>query len=79
MGRFYQCLRSDTERVNDEEGQDFPDAAAARAAAIGAARELMAAGLRAGTLDLRSEIEIYDENGRSIAIVPFLEAVQIIR
>jgi len=48
MPRFFLHLDDGTQRIEDEEGSDLPDLAAAREEALGAARQLWAAAILAG-------------------------------
>ncbi len=63
----------------DEEGRELPDLEAARQEAIKAARELMGEDIKEGLLRLGHRIEIGDEDGREVLMVPFAEAVMIER
>jgi len=48
MPRFFLHIDDGTQRIEDEEGSDLPDLAAAREEALGAARQLWAAAILAG-------------------------------
>lgn len=63
--------------IEDEEGIVLPDEAAARAAAVLSARDVMAGDLRRGELDLSSFIEVENEKHKLLFILTFAEAVQI--
>lgn len=63
--------------VEDEEGRELPNEAAARAEAIIGARDIMTADIRSGELDLTSFIEVEDENRNLLFTLPFSEAVEI--
>jgi hypothetical protein len=76
MPHYYLHQRNEV-YVNDEEGEDFPDVAAARHKAVIGARSILSEELMRGLLDLRGAIEIADEGGTIIAIVPFQEAVTV--
>ena len=71
MGRFYFHLRAGDELLRDDEGQDFPDASAARHEAELAARELLAEAIRTGKGRVPEAFVIADERGREIEIVQF--------
>jgi len=62
MPIFYFHVCNGTGFVEDEDGQELPGMEAARALALVSARDIMAADVRAGELDLASFIEVEDEN-----------------
>jgi hypothetical protein len=76
MPRFYLHLQ-DGERVCDETGMVFDGLDGAREEAVRTARDMMADQVRRGRLSLRDRIEIFDEAGRRLLIVPFREAVRL--
>ncbi|WP_436828021.1 DUF6894 family protein [Sphingomonas sp. DT-207] len=62
----------------DEEGLEYPDLSAAKAAAIESARELMAEQIRKGRpVDLNHRIEVATPDGEVIATIPFRELITI--
>jgi uncharacterized protein DUF6894 len=63
--------------VEDEEGRELADDAAARAEAVAAARDVMAGDLREGRLDLTSFIEVEDEAHKLLFTILFADAVEI--
>jgi hypothetical protein len=63
--------------VSDEEGLDFPDLSAAREQAVIGARSILSEEVKSGSLDLRGAIEIADESGAIIEIVPFQQTVTV--
>jgi hypothetical protein len=75
MPLFYLHVCNGNGFVEDEEGTEFPDLAAARLAAIDGLRDILAAEVRAGVLRRASFIEIEDEAHRLVLTVPFSEAV----
>jgi hypothetical protein len=77
MPRFHFHVCNGTGFVQDEEGQELADIAAARATALVSARDLMAADVRAGELDLASFIEVEDENRQWLFTLMFLDAVDL--
>ncbi len=77
MPRFYMHVCNGTGFVEDQEGVVLPDEATARAKAVEAARDVMAADLRAGELDLSSFIEVEDGDHRYLFTLTFSEAVAI--
>jgi hypothetical protein len=74
---FHLCEGED--RVVDEEGRELPDMQAALAAAVAAARDIMAGDVRIGILPLNISIEIVESETRACAEVQFEDAVQIIK
>lgn len=77
MPRFYFHLHNQIGEVPDEEGEDLPDLAAARARAIENIRSIMAGEIAEGRLDLRGSIDIADSGGAVVATVRFPEAVEL--
>jgi len=75
MPHFYLNIRKLNELVEDLEGQDFVDLAAAHNEAIVAAREIMSDGVRKGNRpEDRSRFEIMDADGCIALVIPFAEA-----
>jgi hypothetical protein len=77
MPWFYFNTCNGTGFVEDEEGQELVDLAAARVTALAAARDIMAADIRAGELDLASFIEVEDEDHQWLFTLLFLDAVDL--
>lgn len=67
----------DNKKTADPEGQEFPDLAAARAAALACARDMAAADVRAGHVFLRHGIVVRDEGGDALFTVSFADAFTI--
>src|SRR5688572_11583848 len=61
----------------DDEGCERPDLAAAVEMAVAGARDIMAAEVQAGRLDLDQAIEIRDEDGTILAVLEFANAFEI--
>jgi uncharacterized protein DUF6894 len=79
MPRYYLNIRNKISFTPDEEGCDLPNAEAARKEAVRGARSLMSAEIAdEGRLDLRGRIEVVDETGELVLIVPFREALEIV-
>jgi hypothetical protein len=76
MPRFFFHLYDDV-IAQDEEGLDLPDVAAAREQALFSARALVAEQALLGSIKLRHRIEVEDENGRPVLVLPFRAAVEI--
>ncbi|WP_324749615.1 hypothetical protein SH591_13930 [Sphingomonas sp. LY54] len=77
MPRFYLHVCNGNGFVEDEEGSDLPDASAAREKALAGARDIMAAEIQLGELDLGSFIEVEDENRNYLFTVTFAHAVDL--
>lgn len=77
MPRFYFHMRSGEDFIEDPEGSDLPDLAAARAEASAAARELMADRIRNGHPADGHEFLIYDEDGKLIDTIPFRSVLRV--
>jgi hypothetical protein len=77
MPLFYLHVCNGNGFVEDEEGQDLPNADAARAAAIRGARDIMAEDIRRGELDPASFIEVEDSDHQHLFTLQFGDAVRI--
>ena len=75
MPRYYFHLRNGLD-AEDEEGAELPDEAAARAHAVDCARDLAAADVSEGSLDLDHAIEVAD-GSRTLFRVRYGEAVAL--
>ncbi len=75
MPRFFMNIRQDDEWLEDREGEEFPSLVEARAEAVMAARELMAARVGAGRKPHRGGFEITDDAGHVVLLVPFEDAL----
>jgi len=65
--------------ILDEEGSDFPDLGAAKDVAIRGARAMMAEHIIAGRpVNMRHRIEVTEQSGRVLAVIPFGEIITII-
>ncbi len=75
MPHLYLNIRKLHELVEDVEGHDFSDLAAARSEAIVAAREIMSDGVRKGNRpDDWNRFEITDQAGTILLVMRFAEA-----
>jgi hypothetical protein len=63
--------------VEDEEGRDLADDQAARGEAIAAARDMMAADVLGGHLDLGSFIEVEDGAHKLLFTITFADAIKL--
>ena len=78
MPRCYFHLTTGGETLNDDEGSDLIDVEAAREEGLKAAREILSISLVAsGQLDLTQQIDIADEAGRTLLVIPFRSAVSV--
>ena len=76
MPRFYFHLH-DNLVTPDEEGQVLPTVECAVEEAKRGAIELACAELQNGRLNLSHRIEVTDENGQVVAVVPFRDTVEV--
>lgn len=77
MPRYFLHMHNSTGLIEDDEGQEHPDLASARASAIQSIRSVASEEVRGGSLDLRGRIDITDEAGELLASVPFPEAIAL--
>jgi hypothetical protein len=76
MPLFFLHIRDGAVLIRDPEGGYFPDITAARAEAIESARELMSQSiLRHARIGIERQFEITNENGKTVAVVGFDEAI----
>lgn len=73
--RYFFNLRESGDYIVDDEGRDLPDLDAARAAAVEAARSLIATDGSAGKLPASAVIEVLDCSGTKVLHVPFGDTV----
>ena len=79
MVRFHIHLFNDAD-IWDEEGQLFPDLAAAETEAIRSARDVIAEHIRSGRIiHLDHRVEITDAEGVTLKIIAFDQVVQFAR
>lgn len=76
MPRFYFHLRNDLV-VDDDEGMELPNLAAARDHAVFNARSIAAENVHKGRLNLSHRIEIAADSGQILSTVTFADAVQV--
>ena len=77
MARYFFALHECGTILDDEEGRDLPDLAAARQQAVTAARAVMCAEIDEGRLCLSCRIVVTDADRRELLTVPFREAVLV--
>jgi hypothetical protein len=78
MPRFHLHIRTAGGFIEDEEGLDFRDQAAAVAEAVHGARSLMSGEVAEGTLCLDQSIEVHDEDGQHLTTVAFSDALTMV-
>ncbi len=79
MAHYHLNVVNSVGFVADEEGHDLPDLAAARAQAVAGVRSMLSDELRTrGVIDLRGRIEIAEQHGTVVLVVPFSAAVDLI-
>lgn len=77
MPLFYLHLCNGSGFTEDTEGAEFADLAAAKVAAIASLRDIMAAELKEGSMNMASFIEIEGEDHQLLTTVQFVDAVDI--
>ena len=77
MPIFYFHVCNGNGFVEDEEGTELADFAAARKQAISGLRDIMSSEMKEGEINLGSFVEIEDENHELVGTVPFIEAVHV--
>jgi hypothetical protein len=75
MPRFFLHVRDGEKLFKDGEGQEFPSLAEARTEAVLSARELMAALMVAGRQPDQSRLEVADDSGAVMLVMPFEDAL----
>jgi len=79
MARYFLHLRDGSDEVLDDEGIDYPDMDAVRAAVVKSARDVMAGQIRdLGVLDLRFRIDAENEVGDTVYSLRFADAISIV-
>ena len=77
MPTYYLHMCDGTGFIEDQEGTELPDEAAAREHAVASARDVMAGDMRRGELDLSSFIEVEDAAHKLLFTLSFRDAVAI--
>lgn len=77
MPTYYFHLREAGQMLADEEGADLPDLSAAKERALAAARDIISSDVRNGAASLHSQIDVVDEDGHTVLVTPFRQAVRI--
>lgn len=78
MPRFFLHVANRVGFAPDEEGVDLDDLAAAMEQAKDGIRSIVSDEARNGRIDLDGRVEIMDETGTVLKVIPFPDAVEII-
>jgi hypothetical protein len=74
---YYFHVRNGNGLVEDEEGRDLPDRAAARAEALKGVRSMLSEDVLSGFLDLQGRIDVVEETGDPVLSLDFSEVVDV--
>lgn len=74
MLRYYLHVRDGVDEMLDPDGSDLPNLDAARTSALAGSRDLLAADMKTGVLDLCYRMDIENEAGEIIDTVHFADA-----
>ena len=77
MPRYFLNIRAGDELIEDPDGSDLPDLAAARGEALAGARALLAEKVKTGLLVDGQRFEITDELGAVLDVVPLKDALKL--
>jgi hypothetical protein len=69
MPRFYINFRNGNQIAQDDEGQDMPGLEEAKAAAVLAAREILADNIKRGATDPLEAVIITNESGKELVTI----------
>lgn len=75
MPRYYFHVRESDTYYPDEEGVQLPDREAVQNEAVRGARSILASEALLGKLPLGGRIEVSDEEGRQVLVLPFRDTV----
>jgi hypothetical protein len=78
MARYFLHLRDETHELLDPDGVDCPDIASLRTVVLRNARDLIAADVLQGTVDLRYRIDAETGAGVIAHTLPFTQAVTVL-
>jgi hypothetical protein len=78
MSRYFIHLRDSIDELLDPDGVEYDSMDALRGAVMVAARDMLAADLRRGVIDLRFRIDAEDEDRAIVYSLPFEHAFSII-
>lgn len=77
MARYYFHIHNRIGYVRDEEGEEVADLEAARMKAIDSVRSMLGDEARQGLIDLCGRIDIAEEAGEVLLVLPFTEAFEL--
>jgi hypothetical protein len=77
MARYHFHLHECGTIIRDEEGLKKPDLDSVREQALRSAREIMGGEIKSGKLCLGCHIEVQDEAGQVVLVVPLKDAVEV--
>ena len=77
MARFYFHVHEAFGSTLDEDGRELPDLKSARSEAVKGVRSILCAEIVRGRLDLRSRIEVTDDKGDIVLVIPFSQTVEL--
>lgn len=77
MPQFFFHVVDSAGTASDEDGLDLEDLSVAREVAVKGARDILSAEVKSGKIDLDWRIDIADENGAVVLILPFSDAVLV--
>jgi hypothetical protein len=77
LPRFYLHLCNGNGFTEDTDGAEFDNLAAAKVAAVAGLRDIMAAELKEGSMNMASFVEIEGEDHQLLTTVQFVDAVDI--
>ena len=77
MPRFFFHIVDGAGNAADEEGLHLADLAAAKEVALKGARDILAAEIKHGKIDLNWRIDVADGKGAVVFTLPFSEAVLV--
>lgn len=78
MARYFMHLRNSTDELLDPEGVELNDIDAVHKNVMTAARDVLAADLRHGVVDLRYRIDAENEGGEIVYTLAFKHAFSIV-
>lgn len=77
MPKYYFHMREHDALVEDPDGADLPDIAAAREEALRAAREMVVEMVARGEIIDGQQFVICDDTGKHLDVVPFTSALRL--
>jgi hypothetical protein len=77
MPRYFFHLYECGTMIRDDDGRELSDAGPIRDLAIREALDVMAGEVQAGSLCLSCRIEVMDEKGQPVFVLPFKEALKV--